>query len=285
MQRTQQPTLQRKDEGIDLFAFWATLVERKVLIFICFTVCLGAGIAFAYLKSPVYESNVKLRIGQIKSDGEATPSLLENAEELSARLLTQYGEDIAQGIKREHPFITQATLQRGVTTTLQLTAEGATADDAARLLNDVVKAVQRDHTVLFEDNRRPISDRLQNLEEQRATLQKQYADLTALIERLKASDSVQASLMMLQRGAIVDSLNQQDMERLRLAQQITPPQTRPTELLGEIVAPAKASRPKKMLVLAFSAAFGLMMGVILAFLIDFLAKAKPPERNADITYR
>lgn len=285
MQRTQQPTLQRKDEGIDLFAFWATLVERKVLIFICFTVCLGAGIAFAYLKSPVYESNVKLRIGQIKSDGEATPSLLENAEELSARLLTQYGEDIAQGIKREHPFITQATLQRGVTTTLQLTAEGATADDAARLLNDVVKAVQRDHTVLFEDNRRPISDRLQNLEEQRATLQKQYADLTALIERLKASDSVQASLMMLQRGAIVDSLNQQDMERLRLAQQITPPQTRPTELLGEIVAPAKASRPKKMLVLAFSAAFGLMMGVILAFFMDFLAKAKPPERNADITYR
>lgn len=284
MQRTQQPTLQRKDEGIDLFAFWATLVERKVLIFICFTVCLGAGIAFAYLKSPVYESNVKLRIGQIKSDGEATPSLLENAEELSARLLTQYGEDIAQGIKREHPFITQATLQRGVTTTLQLTAEGATEDDAARLLNDVVKAVQRDHTVLFEDNRRPISDRLQNLEEQRATLQKQYADLTALIERLKASDSVQASLMMLQRGAIVDSLNQQDMERLRLAQQITPPQTRPTELLGEIVAPAKASRPKKMLVLAFSAAFGLMMGVILAFLMDFLAKAKPPERNADITY-
>jgi uncharacterized protein involved in exopolysaccharide biosynthesis len=285
MQRTQQPTLQRKDEGIDLFAFWATLVERKVLIFICFTVCLGAGIAFAYLKSPVYESNVKLRIGQIKSDGEATPSLLENAEELSARLLTQYGEDIAQGIKREHPFITQATLQRGVTTTLQLTAEGATADDAARLLNDVVKAVQRDHTVLFEDNRRPISDRLQNLEEQRATLQKQYADLTALIERLKASDSVQASLMMLQRGAIVDSLNQQDMERLRLAQQITPPQTRPTELLGEIVAPAKASRPKKMLVLAFSAAFGLMMGVILAFFMDFLAKAKPPERSADITYR
>lgn len=285
MQRTQQPTLQRKDEGIDLFAFWATLVERKVLIFICFTVCLGAGIAFAYLKSPVYESNVKLRIGQIKSDGEATPSLLENAEELSARLLTQYGEDIAQGIKREHPFITQATLQRGVTTTLQLTAEGATADDAARLLNDVVKAVQRDHTVLFEDNRRPISDRLQNLEEQRATLQKQYADLTALIERLKASDSVQASLMMLQRGAIVDSLNQQDMERLRLAQQITPPQTRPTELLGEIVAPAKASRPKKILVLAFSAAFGLMMGVILAFHMDFLAKAKPPERNADITYR
>lgn len=285
MQRTQQPTLQRKDEGIDLFAFWATLVERKVLIFLCFTVCLGAGIAFAYLKSPVYESNVKLRIGQIKSDGEATPSLLENAEELSARLLTQYGEDIAQGIKREHPFITQATLQRGVTTTLQLTAEGATADDAARLLNDVVKAVQRDHTVLFEDNRRPISDRLQNLEEQRATLQKQYADLTALIERLKASDSVQASLMMLQRGAIVDSLNQQDMERLRLAQQITPPQTRPTELLGEIVAPAKASRPKKILVLAFSAAFGLMMGVILAFLMDFLAKAKPPERNADITYR
>ncbi len=285
MQKPQPPALQRQDEAIDLFAFWKTLVERKTLILICFTLSLGAGIAFAYLKSPVYESNVKLRIGQIKGDAEASPSLLENAEELSARLVTHYGEDIAQGIKRERPFITQATLQRGVTTTLQLTAEGTTADDAARLLNDVVKAVQRDHTALFIENLKPISDRLQNLEEQRATLQKQYADLTGLIEQLKAHDSVQASLMMLQRGAIVDSLNQQDMERLRLTQQITPPLTRPTELLGDIVAPAKPSRPKKILVLAFSAAFGLMMGVILAFVMDFFAQAKRPERNTDTTYR
>lgn len=274
MQNTQPPAQPYDDDEISLIELWQILAKRKALILACFILCLAAGAAFAFLKAPVYEASVKLRIGQVKGDGAAPPVILENADELSSRILAQYGEDIATGVKRERPFITTASVQKGVTTTVQLTAEGDTPADAARLLDDVAKSVQKAHTTMFEDNLKPIAERLKSLDEQRTALQQQYADLTQLAEQLKNRDNVQASLLMIERSPITNSLDQQATERLRLSQQITPPATRPTELIGEITAPAKPSKPKKALVLALAAVLGLMGGVMLAFVAEFIAKAK-----------
>ena len=274
MQNTQPPAQPYDDDEISLIELWQILARRKALILACFILCLAGGAAFAFLKAPVYEASVKLRIGQVKGDGAAPPVILENADELSSRILAQYGEDIATGVKRERPFITTASVQKGVTTTVQLTAEGDTPADAARLLDDVAKSVQKAHTTMFEDNLKPIAERLKSLDEQRTALQQQYADLSQLAEKLKDRESVQASLLMIERSPITDSLDQQATERLRLTQQITPPTTRPTELIGEITAPAKPSKPKKALVLALAAVLGMMGGVMLAFVAEFVAKAK-----------
>lgn len=268
--QTTQPATQSYDDEVSLLELWQILVKRKALILACFILCLAGGAAFAFLTAPVYDASVKLRIGQVQGNG----GLLENAEELSSRILAQYGEDVATGVKRERPFIATASVQKGVTTTVQLTAEGDTPEDAARLLDDVAKGVQKAHTTMFEDNLKPIAERLNSLDEQRTALQQQYADLTQLAEKLKDRDSVQASLVMIERGPITTAINQQDAERLRLSQQITPPQTRPTELIGEITAPAEPSRPKKALVLALAAVLGVMGGVMLAFVAEFIAKAK-----------
>ena len=274
MQNTQPPAQPYDDDEISLLELWQILARRKALILACFVLCLAAGAAFAFLKAPVYEASVKLRIGQVQGDGAAPPVMLENADELSSRILAQYGEDVAAGIKRERPFITTASVQKGVTTTVQLTAEGDTPEDAARLLDDVAKGVQKTHTTMFEDNLKPIAERLKSLDEQRAALHQQYADLTQLAEQLKERDNVQASLLMIERSPITNSLDQQATERLRLSQQITPPATRPTELIGEITAPAKPSKPKKALVLALAAVLGIMSGVMLAFVAEFIAKTK-----------
>ena len=274
MQNTQPPAQPYDDDEISLIELWQILARRKAFILACFILCLAGGAAFAFLKAPVYEASVKLRIGQVKGDDAAPPVMLENADELSSRILVQYGEDVAAGIKRERPFITTASVQKGVTTTVQLTAEGDTPEDAARLLEDVAKGVQKTHTTMFEDNLKPIAERLKSLNEQRTALQQQYADLTQLAEQLKERDNVQASLLMIERSPITDSLDKQATERLRLTQQMTPPATRPTELIGEITAPAKPSKPKKALVLALAAVLGLMGGVMLAFIAEFVAKAK-----------
>ena len=127
---------------------------------------------------------------------------------------------------------------------------------------------------MFEDNLKPIAERLKSLDEQRTALQQQYADLSQLAEKLKDRESVQASLLMIERSPITDSPDKQATERLRLTQQMTPPATRPTELIGEITAPAKPSKPKKALVLALAAVLGMMGGVMLAFVAEFIAKAK-----------
>ncbi len=270
MQNAQAPAHNDDDDEISLLELWQILVKRKGLIVACLLVCMAAGAAFAFLKAPVYEADVKLRIGQVPGSG----GLLENAEEVSSRILAQYGENIADGIKRERPFISTAAVQKSLTTTLQLTAEGDTPEDAARLLKDVVSGISKTHTAMYEDNLKPIAERLKSLDEQRKALQQQYGDISALVDQLKERDSVQASLVMIERGPITTAINQLDAERLHLSQQMTPPQTRPTELIGEITAPTKPSKPKKALVLALAAVLGLMGGVMLAFVAEFVAKAK-----------
>lgn len=274
MQPKNPPTQPYDDDEISLLELWQVLVRRKMLILACFVLCLAGGAALAFLTSPVYEASVKLRIGHVKGDGAAQPVILENADELSSRILAQYGEEVAEGIKRDRPFITKASVQKGVTTTVQLTTEGDTPADAARLLDDVVKGVQKAHTAMFENNLKPIVERLKSLDEQRTSLQQQYADLTQLAEQIKDRDNVQASLLMIERSPITNSLDQQATERLRLSQQMTAPATRPTELIGEITAPAKPSKPKKALVLSLAAVLGMMGGVMLAFVAEFVAKAK-----------
>lgn len=274
MQNSQPPAQQYADDEISLLELWQILVKRRALILTCFAICVTGGAAFALLKAPVFEASVKLRIGQVKGDDAAPPLMLESADELSSRILAQYGESIATGVTRERPFITSASVQKGVTTAVQITAEGDTPEDAARLLDDVVKSIRKDHATTFGANLKPIADRLRSLDEQRYSLQEQYADLTQLAERLKERDNVQASLLMIERSSITNSLDQQATERLRLSQQMTPPATRPTELLGEITAPAKPSKPKKALVLTLTAVLGAMSGVMIAFVAEFIAKAK-----------
>jgi len=274
MQNTQPPAQNRDDDEISLLELWRILMKRKGLILVCFLGCLAAGAAFAFLKAPVYEADIKLRIGQVKGNADAPPALLDVAEELSSRILAQYGEDIAQGIKREHPFISKAVVQRGGTTTLELTAEADSPADAAHLLEEVVSDIRKAHKTMYEDNLKPIAERLKSMEEQRRALQQQYGDITALVDQLKERDTVQASLVMIERGPIAAAINELDAERLRLSQQMTPPQTRPTELIGEITAPAKPSKPKKALVLALAAVLGLMGSVMLALVAEFVARAK-----------
>ncbi len=274
MQNIQPLTQNRDEDEISLLELWRILMKRKGLILAWFLGCLAAGAAFAFLKAPVYEADIKLRIGQVKGNADTPPALLDAAEELSSRILAQYGEDIAQGIKRERPFISKAVVQRGGTTTLELTAEADSPADAAHLLEDVVDDIRKAHTKVYEDNLKPITERLKSLGEQRQALQQQYRDITALVDQLKERDTVQASLVMIERGPIATAINELDAERLRLSQQMTPPQTRPTKLIGEITAPAKPSKPKKALVLALAAVLGLTGGVMLVFVAEFVARIK-----------
>ena len=275
MQNSQPTPQPQVDEEISLYELWQILAKRKALILTCLLVCVAAGAAYAFLKPPVYEASVKLRIGQVRGSGGLHENIvLENVEELSSRLLAQYGEDIADGIKRNRPFITGARAEKGVTTTIQLTAEGDTPQDAARLLEEVTDTVIKAHSVMYEANIKPIAERLKSLDEQRRALQQQYADITSLVDQLKARDSVQASLVMIERGPITTALDQQDAERLSLSAQILPPQTRPTELLSKITAPAKPSQPKKTIALSLSAVLGIMGGIMMAFLVEFTAKPR-----------
>jgi LPS O-antigen subunit length determinant protein (WzzB/FepE family) len=79
--------------------------------------------------------------------------------------------------------------------------------------------------------------------------------------------------MVIQRTPLTQSLLELDAELLRLLQQLSPPQTRPTEMLGQIAAPSHPSQPREWLILAVAAMLGLMGGMA-AFVTEFVANAK-----------
>lgn len=266
-----QPETTAQDDEISLLELWQILCRRKLWIVVSFLVCVAAGAAYAFLKSPVYEASVKLRIGQA---GPGSAGLFEVAEELSARLVARYGEDVADGVKRERPFLKRATPQKGVTTTVDLVAEADTPQDAVTLLTRISDEVRKEHENIFERNVKSLSERLNNLDVQRAALQQQYADASALFDQLKLRDPVQAALIMQERGRLTTSIIGLDAEKPALVQRLSPPQTLPTELLGEINTPRKPAAPKKGLVLALAAVLGLMAGVMLAFVAEYVANAR-----------
>lgn len=265
------PATTPPEDEISLLELWQILWKRKLWIMTCLFACVAAGAAYAFLKAPVYEAGVKLRIGQA---GPGPAGLFEVSDELSARLMAHYGEDVADGVKRERPFLKRATPQKGLTTTVDLAVEGDTPEDAVALLERITGEVRKEHEATFDRNVKFLSERLNNLDVQRAALQQQYADASALFDQLKQRDPVQAALIMQERGRLTSSIIGLDAEKPALAQRLSPPQTLPTALLGEISAPTKPAAPKKGLVLALAAVVGLMAGVMFAFILEFVASAR-----------
>jgi uncharacterized protein involved in exopolysaccharide biosynthesis len=279
---TSRPQRISNCDEISLLELWQILARRKAIILLCFAICLATGALFAFLQPPVFEASVKLRIGQVQGATGASQGAsvaLENADELVARLLSHFGENVADGIRRDLPFLTKAAVQKNSVSITELVAEGASPADATDLLRRVLADVQKAHGEMYERNTRFLNERLQNLDLQRTALQQQYEDASRLVEQLRQRDAIQASLIMLERSRISAAISALDAEKPELMQKLVPPQTRPTELLGEIVAPGKAARPKKALVLVLAAVLGMMAGVMLAFVVEFVAKARMHDNN------
>lgn len=265
------PATKYPDDEIDLLELWQILCKRKIWIVACLLVCVAAGAAYVALKAPVYEASVKLRIGQA---GPAPGGLFEVADELSVRLMARYGEDVADGVKRAWPFLKRATPQKSLTTTVDLVVEGDSPEGAVRLLERITDEVRKEHQAIFDRNVSFLSERLNNLDLQRAALQQQYADASALFDQLKQRDPVQAALIMQERGRLTTSIIGLDAEKPALAQRLSPPQTLSTALLGEISTPTEPAVPKKGLVLALAVVLGLMGGVMAAFLAEFVVNVR-----------
>ncbi|MDO9599842.1 MAG: Wzz/FepE/Etk N-terminal domain-containing protein [Azoarcus sp.] len=265
----EQPSASLPDDEISLIELWDILVRRKAWILGCFGLCLIAAVAYLMLKPPVYQASVKLRIGQVAGAG-----LFESPELLSSRLLSQYGEDVADGVKRDRPFLKRATVPKALPSAIELVSEGDSPQDAIAILETVYANIHQVHDQTYRLNLKYLAERIDSLEAQRKTLERQLTDATEMMDQLKESNPVQASLIMFERGRIATAITTLDAERPALAQKLSTPQTQATELLGAITAPATPAAPKKIQVIVLASVMGLMAGVLLAFLAEFIDKAR-----------
>ncbi len=277
MQNTQPPAQPYDDDEISLIELWQTLARRKALILATMIVCIAGGLAFSLLKAPTFEASVSLRIGQISPAYGGSFNLRidqkKSDTEIGAAILVENANDLASRLSAQNGAI-RAKVQKDSDTIVQLIAEGGTSELATRALQDTVRELLENHKAILDANTRPIAERVSTLTQQRESLIKQYAEINEIFVQLKEHEPAQAALLVLERTPITNAINQHETERLRLSQTLIPPQTRPTELLSEITPPTAPVKPKKALVLALAAVLGMMGGVMLAFVAEFIAKAK-----------
>lgn len=238
---------------------WSLLVGRKWLILVGLSFGLMAGIAFVMLKAPAYESALKVRLGQVDGEGP-----IEGPGPLSARLMASYGEFVADGVKRSPAFLRRVSSVQGTADVMEIVTRGTTPAEAVSLLHEVLAEMRRSQDEIYGRNVQYLSDRLKKIELYHHAMEQEAARMTALVDRLGAENSVQASLTAIERARLVDLVRELDVEALKLTKALTPPQSRPFEVLGDIVAPTKPASPPPALIVLLAMATGLLGGVVMA---------------------
>jgi uncharacterized protein involved in exopolysaccharide biosynthesis len=258
----------REDE-ISLIDLWKIMTRHKALIFICIMICVIAGGLYTMLKLPVFEATTQIRIGQIDDIGP-----LEEGEVISAFLFSRYGKDLADGVERELPVLKKASVSKASTKILELIVEGGTPEESITLLKQITDEVIRRHHTIQQSNFTALKERIQKLKSQRELLQNELDSASEILKTLKHSHSVQATFVLLERSQITTVLNEIDQESFLLQQKLISPKTTPTETIGEIVAPVSPSAPKKTLIVVVSPVLGIMIGLMTAFVAEFISKAR-----------
>jgi LPS O-antigen subunit length determinant protein (WzzB/FepE family) len=255
------------DGDIDLVGIGRTLVRRRAWIAMSIVGFLGVALLYLMIKSPAYEASVRLRIGQVAGAG-----LFEAGETLSLRLMVRHGQEIAEGVRRDRPFLNRATVSKGAPGVLELVVEADTANEAVRFLREIADSVGREHGEIRLANQRLIEQRLEDLLRQRSMLLKRDAEATALVDQLKGSAPVQASLILIDRGSLAEGLGRLEAEILNLSQKLAPPQTQATETLGDIVTPLRPSSPRPTLIIVLASLLGIVSGIVVALFADVFVR-------------
>lgn len=270
----EHPPSTYQDE-ISLLELWDIVVRRKLWIVATPLISVAAAFVYLFVATPVYEASVKLRIGQVADLGE-----LEDPDVLSAWLVGKYGEEIATGVKRDPPFLAKAAVQKGSKTVVDLVVRGISPEQSADLLRRIAEQVIERHGETYKSQVDLAYRRIDQIDTQRRLLTELFAASADLLNTLKQRDPVQASLLTLERGRLATELSVAERELPAWQQKLNAPKTVMTEMLGDVAVPAKPASPKKPLTVAFAAVLGVMGGVMLAFVAEFLARSKNQRGGA-----
>lgn len=256
------------EDQVDLVEIWSILARRRYWILGAVLLAVVLAGVYVFLKAPIFESRAKIEVGQISANDQ--PMAFEPAEVLATRLLARYGPIAPDASPRPRPYLTQASPQKGTSAVIELVAEGDAREETADLLETIYREISESHRDIYEQNIGALTERLRQLDDQRTALRLHLQEATNLLDTLKASNPIQASLLMLERGRVLTSLSELEAQRPRLVQQLAEPQSRPTRLLNEIAAAAQPSEPRPAAALTFALVVGLVAGVLVAFFVEFL---------------
>ncbi|WP_457596920.1 Wzz/FepE/Etk N-terminal domain-containing protein [Hydrogenimonas sp.] len=274
-----------EEDEIDLRELWKTLKKRKRTIWLTTGAIFALALVYLFFATSIYEAKALIRIGSISGKP------LENVQSLKFSLERDYHVN-DKNIKRELPYVQSVSIPKKSNDLLDIIVYGKDNASATGLLEGVKESILRKHRGLIEDyvslKKELMTTKEKELEyykERLEALQERNEETQKLLQKAIDSqnlDQVAAlSTVLTDNMTNITTLNnaiesiQNAIHNIEVT--LSPLNIKPTQIVGGIVTYDHPVKPKTKLILAVSLITGLMLGVFLAFFMEFIANAKESE--------
>lgn len=261
-------------DEISLIDLWLILVRRRWWFLGTLAVVMGAVIAFLVLTRPLYESRATLQIGQIANingSGQTTP--LELPDVLVSKLQAQYHLNDKDTAPIRPPKVTDVSSNSG-NSLITITARAYNSKKAQSFLKNTLQKIQNRQQKLFDQAMSARKDYLVNLKQQKKQLQSQVDSISQQLAKDKGIGPSTTSILTTDRAGLLQQISTIQTQITDVKQSMNPPQSQPTELLQEPTLPVKRIFPKTKLTIALGLAGGVLLGLLVAFFVEFLHRVQ-----------
>ena len=260
------------DDEMSLVDLWLVVRRNRRWLLAGFLLGIVIAIAYTTLATPVYESRASIQIGDVPGLGLNATVMIEDPNALSVELLDEYGPKIVDGTERT-PYLEkkEVKVRKNI---LDLAAIGHRPEEPRDFLKQIVAKMLQRHQQAYANAIEPLRQRVAAIDQQIGIVTTQMKELGDLIARLKESNSVQASLIAIERGHLYANLDQLERDRVALQQQTTTPYASPTKVIAQPVLAERPVWPKPMLVIAVGIVLGLSAGLLAIFLKEFAGNVR-----------
>ncbi|GAB6099412.1 hypothetical protein JCM16358_12910 [Halanaerocella petrolearia] len=273
---------------IDLREYINVLLKHKNMIVGIFLISiLISGVVSYFVLDPVYQSEALIKLGSSSGDysnSQIAPSILTSLgylKQVNQELDLEFTLSELTKLKEEQLQVKMIDETKDL---IKITYNSKSARESKAVINRLIKQYQSDGLIEFEQNQKLKEEKLatvkaeiKNLETRTKEIESKLNDLTGtalstadkvvlnndLTGKLQAMNKLKISLRD-QKYQLMNELN--DMERI--------------QVINEPIKPEEPIKPNKKLNIVIAAVLGLMIGVFVAFFMEFLEEEEEVVVNS-----
>jgi len=260
------PSPEYYDDEIDLRDLILVLWNYRKFVLGIFLASLLIGAVISFAITPVYQVKAKISLGNYAVDPDNGQPLMtpETAREI---LLSSDFQEEAWGTGINAGVLNITPVEK--TNILQITLETSDPEQGEVLLNKLITQLEEKTEEQYEKSIELLNKDLQNTDRELQEINKSIAHTREILENTSASQLQQAGLL----DTLSRFLEQRDKlseRKLKTEQKLN--SIEGMEVLERPEAASSPMRPNKKLNIVVAGMLGLMVGVFMAFIVDYFRR-------------
>ena len=253
-----------RDE-ITLLDIWQILVARKWVILTMPIIALLLGLLYLLQATEIYECSARILVGQAGVGRQ-----VENPAVIVQKIAEKY-RVYYNTVSRDLPRVSSVVHDKKDTGIIvQIKTVDATAKGAKQYLEQVVAEILAAQRTLFEQEMELKQTRLKTLSDRLEAVETFQQELEGRIAKVGQQDPAQAAVLAVEKGNFLKLASDLTREHYVLKTEMSAVVFYPAELLGVLHLPKESIKPKRFFVLLLAGVSGLFLGIMIAFLAEFI---------------